>query len=276
MIANSFASFFLPLLFSFSALAYPEDYASLSQRDLSLHFENASTSSLDGRLYHLMGTLTPCAATDKEVQEKESLKPVPSWTSFFQSYKFSARNAGLNFRNLKETCGLDFEEFLALSIYTDYGYSRINSELREGSYITDSSEKAIYYLKKGLKKVSVYTGLVFRAASKPELNRILMGIKENPIYTLKNFMSTSTPGFTKHYFSRNTQVQIQAFTKTCGYIRDYSSYPEELEVLCPPGTKFKVLWYDSEKTPARILLDEVSEPAIEKKPPSEPEIYPSP
>ncbi|ORM70496.1 PAAR domain-containing protein [Pantoea rwandensis] len=117
---------------------------------------------------------------------------------------------------------------------TNEGYSAINPALRGTTELTPNLEAFADHATEGLLKLPAYAGETSRGISElpsSVLNQNQIGnVVSDPA-----FMSTSA----KEPFSGNININIKG---TSGKdINFLSQYPNEAEVLYPPGTKFKVV-----------------------------------
>lgn len=162
-----------------------------------------------------------------------------------------------------EKCFLNKKELFAIERYTGTLFGEMNQFLR----FNDSSNKElkqevnasgvdenpalqllIKYAINGLKKLKPYEGYVKRADSlRPDLIQSQIG----KMFQFKGFTSTSLsmefPG----------EVQSLMYSRTCRYIGPLSASPEEDEVLCLPGTRFKLLDRQNIQGIYRLILTEV-------------------
>lgn len=135
-------------------------------------------------------------------------------------------------KNLKITCGLDLSEMTAINLYTNYLYSHINKIFR-----ADDSRNFVQNLKKifnrSLDKIAPYVGIVLRGSNlkEPYLSEHFVG---NTL-TYKGLTSTSigVP------FQAEYQFQINSLSGRD--ISDFSSHPEEKEVLFKTDTRFTII-----------------------------------
>lgn len=145
-------------------------------------------------------------------------------------------------------CGLTEAELHTLAAYTANSYRFVNTYLREQTLknTLPDVEILVRLMLSGLNKLADYEGLVLRKVSLPK------EISEQ--YVVGNIVSDAgfvSTGINYSYFG---ELQLEILSKTCKYIAPISYVEQEAEVLCLPGTQFKVLSRNGNK----ILLQEIA------------------
>ena len=129
--------------------------------------------------------------------------------------------------------GLTDDEVAAISGYTSGDYITINSALRNGGHLLQEVQPIVDMINSGLAKLPDYIGLVNRGADLPD--SVLSAHQPGVTLTYVAFTSTSVG----MGFSGRHRFQIQS--SHCKDIAKISGLPQEKEVLCASGTKFKIL-----------------------------------
>lgn len=136
-------------------------------------------------------------------------------------------------------CGLSEAELESIHRYSRSGYEPINDFLRLRWYPTWESLSDIHYINSGLQKLANFKGLTKRVIQTNDAGAAKIRARFIPGSTVRfaafTSLSTSVMGY------RKSGVQLYVYSKTCKYIAPLSHYPYEEEVLCPPGTAFKVI-----------------------------------
>jgi len=143
------------------------------------------------------------------------------------------------------------EQKAAIRDYSDSGYRRINEQLRART-VTDRIRHEIEILTSALEELPNFQGDVFRGAAIEEgLLRKYQRVRD--IITERAFISASLSP--SKAFSGNIRFYI--ISKRGKEIDQWSAYPDEEEVLFPPGTRFKVLEYGRDGNEIEIFLEEL-------------------
>ena len=143
------------------------------------------------------------------------------------------------------------EQKAAIRDYSDSGYRRINGQLRARA-VTARTRHEINALISALKELPGFEGDVFRSAAIE--GRLLRKYQRvGTVITERAFISTSRSP--SKAFSGN--VRFYLISKRGKEIDQWSEYPDEEEVLFPPGTRFKVLEYVREGNEIEIFLEEL-------------------
>ncbi|MFZ9520615.1 MAG: ADP-ribosyltransferase [Silvanigrellaceae bacterium] len=151
---------------------------------------------------------------------------------------------------------LDVSELGALNYYTRMGYTPINNALRSGNQAELAALRpVIEAASSGLTKLSekAFQGVVYRGISlSDELSAVY---KVGANVTEKAFTSTTRNAGER--FAGNTIFQITS--KSGRMIDEISEFKNEMEVLFPPGTVFKVVSRGVETLRGRLVTRIVME-----------------
>lgn len=152
-------------------------------------------------------------------------------------------------------CGLSADERSALNGYTSNDFQFINEMLRGQRPINENTQKQINLIKSGLSKLPNYKGLTIRVVL--QHHEAFKDHAVGKIISYPAFTSTSVNGAIvqedNYYHKGRPLSRFYIYSKTCKYIAQFSRFPEEAEVLCPPNSKFRVL----ERIDHRFLLEQV-------------------
>lgn len=143
------------------------------------------------------------------------------------------------------------EQEAAIRDYSDLGYRRINAQLRAGT-VSGRIRRKIDILTSGLEELPNYRGDAFRGATIEEV-RLRKYQRVGHIITERAFISASRSP--SKAFSGNVRFYI--LSKKGKEIDQWSAYPDEEEVVFPPGTRFKVLEYARDQNQIEIFLEEL-------------------
>ena len=164
---------------------------------------------------------------------RENILVAPFTGADGQSHTLGAGNFG----NAREKASTDpFKltpaEVYTLQSYTGSDYGAVNAALRSGKPLAGFSTY-VETLNSGLAKLPDYNGPVNRGATLPPA--VLAQHQVGDVVNYPAYTSTSkATGFGgNHHF--------HIFSKHGKYVRTYSNYAEEDEVLFAPNAKFKVL-----------------------------------
>jgi hypothetical protein len=149
-------------------------------------------------------------------------------------------------------CFLNKKEVTALMMYSMSAYRKLNQALRDKNLqMLNSFKIYIKTLNSALDKIRNYEGFVKRGAGN---NRDKFNDHQiNAIVIYPSYTSTSVGrGF-------GGAIQEVIFSKTCKYIAPFSVATMEEEVLCKPGTEFKVLYRKDKKTVLHLILEEIGQ-----------------
>jgi hypothetical protein len=144
------------------------------------------------------------------------------------------------------------EQQSAIHDYSDSGYRRINQQLRDRT-VSDRMRREIDILTSALKHLPDFRGDVFRGAT----------IQDRKL--LRKYRRVGE-AITEHAFTSASRSPLKAFSGNARFyivskhgkeIDRWSAYPEEEEVLFPPGTQFKVLEYVRDGNDIEIFLEEL-------------------
>ncbi len=147
--------------------------------------------------------------------------------------------------------GLSEEEIQAIGRYTSGGFNIINAALRKGGELQKRNQRNIDTLKGALAKLPDFRGLVRRGDNLPP--EVLMLHQVGQIVEYPSFVSTS------YNYGFRSNMRILMYVQSCKKIDELSAFKYEKEVLCPPGTRFKVLERKTDpKGKTYIIMKEVS------------------
>lgn len=145
-----------------------------------------------------------------------------------------------NFNQNYETesvCYMTQNEYMALRMYTGSFYTQINSALRNLDLDQIKNYRlVIKFLINALNKLENYVGVTKRGTNlKAET---ISECQAGAAFADRGFLSTSVgSGFGGNY-------RFILASSSCKYVAPFSSYPNEEEVLCLPGTVFQIRYYD--------------------------------
>jgi hypothetical protein len=150
----------------------------------------------------------------------------------------------------KELCFITQNEYLAIRLYTGSYYRQINAALRNLDLQSLKSYKVlIKFLMSGLNKLDNFVGVTKRGSIlKSELTTFC---EAGNAFGDRGFMSTSVAsGFSGAY-------RFVLASATCKYVAPISTYTQEEEVLCLPGTLFQVRYFQDGSAGKEVVLQEV-------------------
>lgn len=147
---------------------------------------------------------------------------------------------------------LTSEDLFALADDTGSGYQELNTALRSGA-LESSHQTRISALMKALDKLPPHNGLVVRGTNLPA--DVLARYQSGGIITEEVFISTTTnPAVAASpVFAGNVEFRILSISG-----RDVSSvsmYPEEQEILFPPGTQFYIASKTLDPETGRTIIE---------------------
>lgn len=184
---------------------------------------------------------------DLNLTNKEFLDQLQSVGIY--AHQYNANVSGLKYGS-KELCLITQNEYLAIRIYTGSYYRQINSALRNLDLQSLKNYKIlIKFLMSGLNKLENYVGVTKRGSSlKSELTTFC---EAGNAFADRGFMSTSVAsGFGGEY-------RFILASATCKYVAPISTYSQEEEVLCLPGTLFQVRYFNDGPAGKEVILQEV-------------------
>lgn len=151
-----------------------------------------------------------------------------------------------------ELCFMTQNEITALMMYSMSAYRKLNVALRDqDSAMLEQFRIYIKTLNSALDKIRNYEGFVKRGAG---TNRARFDDHQvGAVVTYPSYTSTSIG----HGFGGVARYVI--YSKTCKYIAPFSVASAEEEVLCKPGTKFKIVYREDKKTLTHLMMEEVLE-----------------
>ncbi|MES2526710.1 MAG: hypothetical protein V4598_06465 [Bdellovibrionota bacterium] len=147
-----------------------------------------------------------------------------------------------------KSCFMNLSEYAALANYVATGYQIMNRVLRNRDARGIEQQKyRIEFMKSALSKVLPYQGWIKRGADIPV--RALDDHQVGGIVKYEAFTSTSTGTA----FIGNIQYLI--YSKSCRPVPHAINY--ENEVICLPGTKFRVLYRNEWNGNLDLVMEEV-------------------
>lgn len=132
---------------------------------------------------------------------------------------------------------LSSDDLGALADYSGPGYREMNNALRSGE-MDASQQIRIEAVKTALAKLPPYEGPVIRGTNLPP--EILARYRPGEVITEDAFVSTTTNAGVARSPTFAGNVEFRILSKTGRDISSFSLFPEEREILFPPGTKFYV------------------------------------
>lgn len=149
-------------------------------------------------------------------------------------------------------CYLTQNEYLAIRMYTGAYYQKINSALRSLNLQQIKDYRLlIKFLIAGLNKLENYVGVTKRGTNLK--SQLTAHCEAGAAFADRGFMSTSiSSGF-------GGQYRFVLASKSCKYVMPYSSFPNEEEVLCLPGTVFQVRYMNDGPSGKEVILQEVGQ-----------------
>ena len=139
----------------------------------------------------------------------------------------------------------------AIRDYSHSAYRRINEQLRTRS-VTDRTRREVDVLISALKNLPDFKGDVFRGTTMMA-RHLTKYQRVGEIIIERAFISASRSPLKA--FSGNVRFYI--VSKRGKDIEQWSAFPDEEEVLFPPGTQFKVLEYVRDENDIEIFLEEL-------------------
>lgn len=160
-------------------------------------------------------------------------------------------------------------EFDALRAYTTdakvtqegmYGYDEINTALRSGN-LTNGQRAYVEKLNEALEKLEPYNGKVYRSVGLlPE--KVKRSLRKGEVFSDPGYVSTSKYKWASEHVSSDVDgFLFEIRTKTCRKVGFIANPRLEFEVLCPPGTKFKVVSTKLDGYKTIVQMEEVADPA---------------
>ncbi|MGE0174932.1 MAG: ADP-ribosyltransferase domain-containing protein [Oligoflexales bacterium] len=138
--------------------------------------------------------------------------------------------------------GLTREEILSISAYTQVEFTAMNAELRTKN-ISDKYQPLIYLSGSGLRKLPKFVGTVFRGTNlRPEiLEKYQTAFKNKTPLQELGFMSTTSSEevLSQGFGAKNGRFIVESSHGAA--VDMLSTFPEEKEVLFPPGTWFQIV-----------------------------------
>jgi hypothetical protein len=149
-----------------------------------------------------------------------------------------------------ELCFMTQNEITALMMYSMSAYRKLNVALRDqDTVMLEQFRIYIKTLNSALDKIKNFEGFVKRGAG---TNRERFDDHQvGAVITYPSYTSTSIGnGF-------GGVARYVIYSKTCKYIAPFSVATAEEEVLCKPGTRFKVVYREDKKTIIHLMMEEV-------------------
>ncbi|GGY09691.1 ADP-ribosyltransferase [Paludibacterium paludis] len=172
-----------------------------------------------------------------------------TFLSFYHENSGSLRNAVEGYKKYSNECKderirLDFEEYLAVRVYSDSHYKEINNALRG---IGEDSKRNLYEqqgvitaLKRAIEKLSTSeVAKTFRGE-----NSVPFEMREGDEVAFSGFISTARKVGVVDEFTHSDKRhnRFVVFGKTGARIDNLSNFPEEKELLYKDGTRFNVVF----------------------------------
>lgn len=132
---------------------------------------------------------------------------------------------------------LNSDDLGALADYSGPGYRDMNNALRSGE-MDASQQVRIEAVKTALAKLPPYEGPVVRGTNLPP--EVLARYRPGEVITEDAFLSTTTNVGVARSPTFTGNVEFRILSKSGRDISSFSLFPEEREILFPPGTKFYV------------------------------------
>ncbi len=183
----------------------------------------------------------------------------------YSDYQADLQKNGLhiNFNNLPQMyetqsiCHLTPNEYLAIRIYTASYYRQINTALRELNLAELKKFRlTIKFLMSGLAKLKDYVGVTKRGTSLR--SELISGCKADAAFADRGFLSTSVAaGF-------GGQYRFILASQSCKYVAPFSSFPNEEEVLCRPGTVFQIRYFNQKPNGNEVILQQAGDAAAKR------------
>ncbi len=209
--------------------AYAQDYQTLFRdeqaKSVSIEPKCRFNSSEEAEVYNQ-------SLPDSELLKKEGLDPED----------FTYGDLGI------KSCYMNLSEYAALANYVATGYQIMNRVLRNRDARGIEAQKyRIEFMKSAMRKMLPYQGWVKRGADIPL--SALTDHQPGNIVTYEAFTSTSTgKGFMGN-------IQYLIFSHSCLPVPHSINY--ENEVICLPGTKFRVLYRQATNENLDLVMEEV-------------------
>lgn len=144
------------------------------------------------------------------------------------------------------------QEQRAIRHYTNTGYARINRELRQRRPSVPT-QRYVTFLRAALAKLPAYNGDVYRGVSVSNVRSLAKYRQVGSIVREDAFVSCTRSPFKA--FSGNVRIYIAA--RSGRDISPWLQFPDEEEVLFEPGTRFRVLDFQTRGADIHIFLEEV-------------------
>lgn len=149
-----------------------------------------------------------------------------------------------------DSCFMSKNELFALKVYTGSFYRVLNTALREHDKTSLLKYRIlIKYVQSALSKFKPYEGYVKRGTNltQPALEQH----KVSQSLTYLAFTSTSVGGG----FAGNVNYVI--LSHDCKYIAPFSKFTSEEEVLCGPGSTFKIYYREDSSGTTKLVMEQV-------------------
>jgi ADP-ribosyltransferase exoenzyme len=204
-----------------------------------------------------LGRIKADSKSDKKLQELITLsqsgdyKPPLQKNDLFCNGQKISSDSKLSPQDKSKLCKMTIEEFQALHNYTIEENIVLNAVLRKKEKSTIASKNKILNLKNALKKIDSLAALTLRQTELP-----LSEAKKHVIGKIVYY-----PGFTSTSldlnYERNMSYTFFIYVKNCKYISALSNITSEQEVLCAPGSHFKVMAYSKKNDHHYYLMEQV-------------------
>lgn len=136
------------------------------------------------------------------------------------------------------TDGVTKDDLSAIAHYTGPGYQELNGALRSDAM--DASQHArVEALKNALEKLPAYQGPVIRGTNLPP--EVVAQYRPGEVITEDAFLSTTTNAAVAQSPTFAGNVEFRILSSSGRDISSFSVFPEEQEILFPPGTRFYIL-----------------------------------
>ncbi|MEZ0351678.1 ADP-ribosyltransferase [Mycobacterium sp. pR1184] len=147
---------------------------------------------------------------------------------------------------------LSSDNLAALADYTGCGYQDLNHGLRNFS-VDESQIARVEAINAALEKLPAYQGPVIRGSDIPV--EMLEQYKPGEVIVERAFLSTTMNPAVAQLPTFAGNVEFQILSKSGRDISSYSMFPEEQEVLFPPGTQFYVVDKVFDPATGRTFID---------------------
>ncbi|WP_275952242.1 ADP-ribosyltransferase [Mycobacterium heckeshornense] len=151
-----------------------------------------------------------------------------------------------------ETDTLTPDDRSALADYTGTGYAELNSALRSDT--VDAAQQArIDALNRALEKLPTYDGPVVRGTNLPP--EVLARYQPGEVVTESAFTSTTTNPAVALSPAFAGNVEFRILSSTGRDVSSFSMFPDEQEILFPPGTNFYVVNRTVDPVTGRTIIE---------------------